>query len=183
MNQQTMNQYMHCPVKLPDSVYVTEQTIDGVTVRGVIVLGSKLALIFDTLIFPNKAEELLALCEGREITVVYSHADWDHIWGTCGLLPVVVVAHKECARRFADPEDVAKTLHEYRLQYTEELSPITLIPPTQTFQSNLTLDLGGITVELRHCPGHTKDSIIGIVHEHSLLMGGDCIETPIPLLN
>ena len=115
--------------------------------------------------------------------MVYSHADEDHVWGTCGLSPLEVIAHEECAKRFADPKDVAGTLEKYRRKFRNELQSIELIPPTRTFQSDMTVDLGGVTVELHHCPGHTKDSILAIVPELGLLLGGDCIETPLPLLN
>ena len=47
----------------------------------------------------------------------------------------------------------------------------------------MSLDLGGMTVELRHRPGHTKDSILAIVPERALLLGADCIESPLPILN
>jgi glyoxylase-like metal-dependent hydrolase (beta-lactamase superfamily II) len=170
-------------IKLLDSVYVTEQTFDGVTVRGAIICGSQRVMIFDTLVFPQVTNELMSLCLGRELVVVYSHADWDHVWGTCGLQPSEIIAHEKCARRFVDPTDVEKTLKEYREKHTAELDTIQLMPPHRTFQSSLLLDLGGITVELHHCPGHTEDSIVAIVPERSLLLGADCIEKPIPLLN
>ncbi len=183
MNQQTVSTKMDRFQKLLDSVYVMEQTFDGVTVRGALVLGAQRALIFDTLIFPQKINEFLPLCTDRELIVVYSHADWDHIWGTCGLSPSYVLAHEECSKRFRDIEDVEKTLIDYRVKYEKELAHIELLPPQRTFKSNMTIDLGGITVELRHCPGHTKDSILAIVPERALLLGADCIETPLPLLN
>lgn len=171
------------PLKLLESVYVIEQTFDGMTVRGALVIGARRALIFDTLYFPQKTKELLALCSGREVVVVYSHADYDHVWGTCDLLPARIIAQEECARRFADSSDVKGTLEDFRAKYEGALADIELIAPQETFQANTTIDLGGISVELRHCPGHTKDSIVAIVPERALLLGADCIEMPLPLLN
>jgi glyoxylase-like metal-dependent hydrolase (beta-lactamase superfamily II) len=133
--------------------------------------------------FPREDVDLLPVCSGRELVVAYSHADWDHVWGTCGLSQVEVIAHAACARRFEDLDDVARTLREYQGNYQRELAGIRLVAPQRTFETSLTLDLGGITVEFFHCPGHTKDSIVALVPERSLLMGADCIETPIPILN
>ena len=170
-------------IQVSDSVYVMEQCFDGVKVRGILVVGERRALVFDPLVSPHTTRSLRALCPGREIVVVYSHADWDHIWGACGLSPDLVIGHVECAKRFADPFDVAKTLDDYRTRYPFELSQVVLIPPHDTFTSTLTLSLGGISVELQHCPGHSRDSIVALIPERSLLLGGDCIELPIPLLN
>lgn len=183
MNQQKVSTAADIPQKLLDSIYVSEQTFDGMTVRGALVIGSKRALIFDTLVFPQKTKELLTLCLDRELIVVYSHADWDHVWGTSGLSPTEIIAHEQCAKRFANLDDVNKTLIDYRRKYESELSQIILLAPQKTFDSNMTLDLGGLTVELRHCPGHTKDSILAIVPERELLLGADCIESPLPILN
>lgn len=174
---------MAAPNNLCDGVYTAEQTFDGMTVRGVVVCGADRALIFDTLVFPEETKELLRPCGDRELIVVYSHADWDHVWATCGLAPAEIVAHEECAERFADVDDVEKTLNESRSKWESELAAIRLMPPTRTFRSGMTLHLGGISVELRHCPGHTRDSIVAIVPERNLLLGGDCIEEPLPLLN
>ena len=52
-----------------------------------------------------------------------------------------------------------------------------------TFNSRLFLDLGGVTLELRHLPGHTSDCIVGWIPEWGVLLGGDAIETPLPVVN
>jgi len=175
---------MNIPIKLMDSVSLIEQTFDDVKVRGVIISGSTRTLIFDTLIFPEEAKNFIDPSSQQELVVVYSHADWDHIWGTCGLpRPYELIAHEYCAKRLADKNDVEKTLVEYGARFGAEFPSIEIIPPQRTFHKELSLDLGGLTVELRHCPGHTKDSILAIIPELSLLLGADCIELPIPLLN
>jgi glyoxylase-like metal-dependent hydrolase (beta-lactamase superfamily II) len=171
------------PLKLLDSVYLFEQSFAGVTVRGVLVVGTQRALMFDTLIFPDQTGTLSELWSGRDLIVVYSHADWDHVWGTSGVSPAIVIAQEECARRFGDPGDVQRTLDDYRSGHEGALSQVKLIPPQETFRSDLSLDLGGLSVELRHCPGHTSDSILALVPERNLLLGADCIERPLPLLN
>lgn len=171
------------PTEIADSVFVSEQTFDGMTVRGGVVVGTHRAVIFDTLVLPVLTKKLLSLCPNREVIAVYSHADWDHVWGTCGLPGVEVVAHEECAARFADPSDVQHIFDQYRTRYETELEGIAIIPPQRTFSTSLTLDLGGLSVELLHCPGHTKDSIVAVVPERSLLLAADCLETPLPLLN
>jgi glyoxylase-like metal-dependent hydrolase (beta-lactamase superfamily II) len=47
----------------------------------------------------------------------------------------------------------------------------------------MTLDLGGATLELLALPGHTRDCIVGLVREWGVLLAGDTVETPLPVVN
>ncbi len=115
--------------------------------------------------------------------VVYSHADWDHVWGTAGLAgPVpLIVGHTACAARFA--VDVPATLREKRQAEPGRWDAVRLLPPTVTFQDTLALDLGGITLRLHALPGHTADCIVGHIPEWGIWLGGDTVETPLPVVN
>jgi glyoxylase-like metal-dependent hydrolase (beta-lactamase superfamily II) len=57
------------------------------------------------------------------------------------------------------------------------------VPPTETFTRLHTLDLGGATLELHALPGHTPDCIVGLVPEWGVLLAGDTVETPLPVVN
>ena len=39
-----------------------------------------------------------------------------------------------------------------------------------------------MTLELHHLPGHTPDCIVGWLPELGILLGGDVMETPLPIL-
>ena len=58
-----------------------------------------------------------------------------------------------------------------------------MVPPTITFADSLAIDLGGVTVELSHLPGHTEDCLVAFVPEWGVLLAGDTVETPFPLLD
>ncbi len=45
-----------------------------------------------------------------------------------------------------------------------------------------TVELGSLTLELHHLPGHTPDTIVGFVPERGLLLMGDTAETPLPVV-
>ncbi len=167
---------------LLDKLYLLEHDLDGTKVRGAIVLGEKKALIWDTLIYPEGMRLILDICQNREIVVVYSHADWDHVWGTCALPYTEVIAHERCAARFADPSDVEKSLLDYQAKYPQALKGIELIAPTRTFKDKLSLDLGGLSADLSYLPGHTQDGIVAFIPELGVLLGGDALETPLPLI-
>lgn len=158
-------------------VHMTEIELD---VRGVVLAGSRMVVVWDTLCVPADMAPVAELARGKETIAVYSHADWDHCWGTAGIAVTEVIAHTVALERFNT--DVPETLFKMRSRQPQTWHTVELIPPTHTIEKNLTLDLGGLTLELHALPGHTYDSIVGFVPEAGLLLGGDAIEDPFPML-
>ncbi len=169
--------------ELIPKLWIYQAQSRDIEVRTVVVLGEKQAAVWDTLTHPFDLAGLAPLIADKPFHVIYSHADWDHIWGTGGFAnrPLDIVAHDECLRRFGD--DVPKTLQRMQLEQPGKWDGIRLLPPNLTFSSFLALDLGGLTLELHHLPGHTIDCIIGWIPQWGVLLGGDAIETPLPVVN
>lgn len=170
-------------LEIRPNLWVYETSTANMTVRGALVIGDRHAAVWDTLAHPADVNELSALLGEKPFHVIYSHADWDHCWGTCGLSaePLAVIAHAECRRRF--DTDVPETLQEMRLADLGKWDRVRLVPPNLTFSTRLSLDLGGITLDLHHLPGHTADCIVGWLPEWGLLLAGDTVETPLPVVN
>lgn len=160
---------------------VERQTDEGFAVRGALIVGSARAVVWDTLTCPADMRPLLPLLPARPLTVVYSHADWDHIWGTAALPAAEVVAQRLCQERFA--QDVPATLHSYQAAHPATYAEVRLVAPTRVFAAALTLDLGDLTLELHHLPGHTPDCCVAFVPQWGLLLAGDTVETPLPVVN
>ncbi len=156
-------------------------------VRGAIIVGAQRVLIWDTLSHPRDMAAVSQFLErqdlaDRRLMVVYSHADWDHVWGTGGLpAGVPIIAHASCRTRFDD--DVPLYLAEFRSKTPGRWDEVTLVPPTITFADSLAIDLGGVTVELSNLPGHTEDCLVAFVPQWGVLLAGDTVETPFPLLD
>lgn len=163
-------------------IHLTEIRFPDYIVRGGLLLGEDTAVVWDSLSHPGDMLALLPLIAGRQVTVIYSHADWDHIWGTAALAGdrLTVIGHRRCRQRF--DEDVPLTLRERRLAEPGLWEAVRLVPPDVVFDREYRLDLGGLTVELRALPGHTPDSVVGLVPEYGLLFMGDTVETPLPCL-
>jgi glyoxylase-like metal-dependent hydrolase (beta-lactamase superfamily II) len=163
-------------------IWLTRVTLEDYDVRGALILGQARAVVWDTLSRPRDMRPFLPLIGNREIVVVYSHADWDHVWGTAGLDydGVPIVAHEHCGRRFA--ADVPVVLAEKRTAGPGAWDDVVLVPPTECFEHERLLDLGGITLALRHLPGHTPDCIVGFIPERGILFAGDTVETPCPVV-
>lgn len=167
--------------ELQPGLWLTELQLEEFDVRGVVLLGSERAVVWDTLSHPRDMGGVPELVGGRPVTIVYSHADWDHVWGTAGLPPGEVVAHAACLERFSD--DVPATLDKKLGERPDLWTDVRLIPPSRTFESELTLDLGDLWLVIHHLPGHTRDCCVGFVPERGLLLMGDTVETPFPVIN
>jgi glyoxylase-like metal-dependent hydrolase (beta-lactamase superfamily II) len=163
-------------------IWVTRVSLDDYDVRGVLILGERRAVVWDTLSRPRDMRPFLPMIGSRELVIVYSHADWDHVWGTAGLDydGVTIVGHERCGERFGT--DVPMVLAEKRAAQPGAWDDVVLVPPTECFEREWSLDLGGMTLMLRHLPGHTPDCIVGLIPERGALLAGDTVETPCPVV-
>lgn len=167
---------------LADGVWCTEVSLRDYDVRGALVVGSAGVLVWDTLSHPRDVAGYRPLIGDRALTIAYSHADWDHVWGTGGLPHegAAIVGHRSCLARFAD--DVPATLAAMRGAEPGAWDDVELVPPTVVFDDEVVLDLGAVTVSLHHLPGHTRDCCVAFVQERGLLLMGDTAETPFPVV-
>jgi glyoxylase-like metal-dependent hydrolase (beta-lactamase superfamily II) len=168
--------------ELAPGIWTTQVATPEYDVRGALILGAHRAVVWDTLSHPRDMSPWLPLVGRRELLVVYSHADWDHVWGTGGLAhrAARVVAHAVAATRF--DTDVPVTLAEKRGAEPGAWDAVSLVPPTEVFTHAITLDLGGVALSVHHLPGHTADSCVGFVSGHGVLLAGDAVETPCPVV-
>jgi len=168
---------------IADGVFVTDVALGDYDVRSVLLVGDTRAVVWDTLSHPRDMSEWPPLIGSRELVVVYSHADWDHIWGTAGLplgRTTIVTGHRACQARFT--ADVPRTLRERQQAEPGGWDEVVLIAPDTVFDLETMVDLGSMTLELHHLPGHTADTIVGFVPERGLLLMGDTAETPFPVV-
>ena len=168
--------------ELRPNVWLTELVLDEFDVRGAVIVGEKRVMVWDTLSHPRDMQPVMALAGEKPIDVVYSHADWDHCWGTEGLKADIIIGHAACAERFRNGE-VSNDLAEKQAQESSQWAAVKVIPPTLSFTQSMSIDLGGVWVELHHLPGHTEDCLVAWISQWGVLLAGDTVETPLPYLN
>ena len=168
--------------ELRPGLWLTELILDDFDVRGAVIVGDKRVMVWDTLSHPRDMRPVMALAADKPIDVVYSHADWDHCWGTAGLQTDIIIGHERCAERFRNG-DVARRLNEKKAEQPAQWDAVKLIQPTLSFTQALTVDLGGVLVELHHLAGHTEDCLVAWIPQWGVLLAGDTIETPLPYFN
>jgi glyoxylase-like metal-dependent hydrolase (beta-lactamase superfamily II) len=134
----------------------------------------------------------LLLASGtRPSAVVYTHADWDHVLGGAEI-GGLVIAHMLTAERLLEmaerdwsdegldqrvaaglssPQYASNVKAELPSPRTVEVAPADII-----FNDRVEIDLGGVTVSVRHIGGdHSADSSLIYVGPDGVLFMGDCI--------
>ncbi|RIK55767.1 hypothetical protein DCC62_31070 [candidate division KSB1 bacterium] len=68
--------------KFRPGLWLTELHLDDFDVRGAVIIGEKSAVVWDSLSHPRDMQPVRVLLAQKDWQLVYSHADWDHVWGT-----------------------------------------------------------------------------------------------------
>ena len=127
----------------------------------------------------------------RPSAVVYTHSHWDHVFGGAAL-GGLVIAHALTARWLielagmdwsdegldervaaghASPQHAANVEEELPSPRTVEVAPADIV-----FQDGLDVELGGVTVRVRHVGGdHSTESSVMYVEPDRVLFLGDCM--------
>jgi glyoxylase-like metal-dependent hydrolase (beta-lactamase superfamily II) len=136
-------------------------------------------------------DALAAEGEARPDAVVYTHSHWDHGFGGAEL-GGYVFAHASTARRLVElgaldwsdeglDERVAAGLSSaaHAAHVKEELPAprtVEVVPADIVFQEGLDVELGGVSVRVRHLGGdHCAESCVMYVEPDSVLFLGDCL--------
>jgi len=142
-------------------------------------------VMMDTPQCPTDAREWRAHAEkhGEIRYVINTEHHRDHIVGNA-FFPGIVVAHTGTAERFfrsLEPfEQVRKSLAPIDPKGVELLANYVPRPPTITFDSRLTIQLGDHTLELRHAPGHVPNGTWVYVPQERTVSTGDNIVNGAP---
>ena len=103
-------------------------------------------------------------------TLVYTHGHWDHVRGGVAFRGPEVFAH-------------AHAVPAIRIQLALEGRDADADggqPSTNVLTTPISLDLGGVHVELLETPGHAPGSLSVLVQEEGVLFAGDTVVTAIP---
>ncbi|GAA4673145.1 MBL fold metallo-hydrolase [Pseudonocardia yuanmonensis] len=152
-----------------------------------LVLGAERALVIDTRGDHVQGGELAAAVRAvtaLPVTVVLTHAHFDHCFGTAAFLPAPVLAHPGC-RAALERTGAAQRDHwvaHYRAHGdTGTAAALAATEPVPPDPAPATLDLGGREVALvAPGPGHTDHDLAVHVRDAGVLFAGDLLESGAP---
>ena len=155
----------------------------GAEVDAVLVLAARMAVLVDTLPTPALCAEALARLAprigGRPLYVVNSHMDWDHFWGNAAVAGrAPILAQRAALPRYHDPAMPA--LLARKAAEETRFAGLALHPPDITFEGELALQGGDLTLQLLHTPGHTPDHLSVWIPEIATCLAVDAAEWPVP---
>jgi glyoxylase-like metal-dependent hydrolase (beta-lactamase superfamily II) len=166
--------------RVTNDIYVFISDLYAQVTAGLVVTATG-AVLIDTMAYPEETRQIKQFVEHRlglkVLFVINTHYHADHTTGTCFFDEAQIVAHAKCRdllnRRGRESLERAKA-------NAPEMRDLELALPTVVFDGGeLTLYVGGKTLELRATPGHSPDGIICLVKEDQVLFGGDTL-MPIP---
>lgn len=149
-----------------------------------IIIGRDGVLVVDTLISAKEGARFLA--DIRAVTdkpikyVVNTHTHLDHALGNCVFAKLGATVISQDADRTllaAKGEDILKNSGNYGLK-AEDMVGTVIALPTISFDNKLTIDLGGVDVQLIHtAPSHTAGSSVVYLPAQKILFSGDILFT------
>lgn len=135
------------------------------------------ALVYDTHVSIAHAAFIRRTLEQRgirRITVVLSHWHLDHIAGNAFFADCEIIANVRTVAHLARHK---AALEAGTLEGPPAIAP--LVMPTRTFEDRLTLNVGGLPVDLMTFDIHSDDATVLWLAQDRLLLAGDTLEDTI----
>lgn len=133
---------------------------------GYIVVGSEKAAVIDTMNGNEDVEKVVRTITDLPLVVINTHGHSDHIYGNAFFEEVYI-----------HPDDLGMARQEYlsyAYQYIERKFELRAVNFLDTQEGDV-FDLGEVTLEVYHVPGHTPGGICLLDREDRVLFTGDTI--------
>ena len=166
--------------RVSDDIYVFTSELYAQVTAGVINTPEG-AVLIDTLPYPSETLELKKFVEGKLSSrvryVINTHYHADHFYGNWMFPEAQILSHSLC-------RNLIDTLGRQGLIAAQaensDLVDVRITLPAIVFDSGeLKIHVGGKTLVLEHCPGHSVDVITALVEEDGVLFASDTV-MPVP---
>lgn len=142
-----------------------------------LVEGEDRAALIDTGSGIGSLKGYLEKLTKKKLLVLLTHGHIDHAMGAAEFEDVYM--NKEDTyifRQHSDPSYRVECLELVQEQFCagpEDLIPAIDLERVQDLKEGDRFDLGGISIEIYACPGHTRGSVVMLIPEERMLMTGD----------
>jgi glyoxylase-like metal-dependent hydrolase (beta-lactamase superfamily II) len=167
-------------VKISEHVYVIPDFKVGMVPNVGIVVGSRATLVVDPgMGFKNGQvvlREVQKVSQGPDIYIVNTHFHPEHTTGEAAFPPSAQVIRAAAQQQDVDEMGMqwVERFRQRSPEIDDLLKGVTFRPPTEIFEKEKGLDLGGVRVRLiRLGPGHTRGDTVVFVEGDRVLFSGD----------
>lgn len=142
-------------------------------------------IIVDTLAHPDQAAAIVNYLGSKNRNqlptwVINTHYHWDHIWGNQLFKECIIIAHDACRQKVM--QEGLEVLDRFK-QKNSYYESVELVSPNLTFSNTMTLNAEAeMPVEVCHFSSHSFDSAYVYLPNQQILVAGDILEDPFPLL-
>jgi glyoxylase-like metal-dependent hydrolase (beta-lactamase superfamily II) len=178
-------------VEIAPAVHVLRYPV--LDVNSTLVVGSRVALVVDTLSTTAQAEELVAAVRtvtDLPLAVVNTHAHFDHCFGNAVLEHaspgLTIWAHESTVEAFRPDgsllrRDAVAQARMLAPEIADDVAASALRAPDRPVRESSTIDLGGRAVELRHFGrAHSAGDLVVHVPDAGVVVAGDLVEEGAP---
>ena len=177
--------------------------------NSIMIEGDNGIIIVDTLSTYESAKKVLTefrkITDKPVKVIIYTHGHLDHVHGTKAFLEegngdVIIIAHESLLDFYINENTVLGPIASVRSAYASGIflpddgpdranlgvfpkmntGTIAFVPPTETFSSELSLDIYGVNMKLAHVAGESSDQIYVWLPDDEALLIGDNIYSIFP---
>ncbi|TXT58039.1 MAG: Hydroxyacylglutathione hydrolase [Promethearchaeota archaeon] len=167
----------HFTVKIvSEDIYIIQEDISIVNaiytndpINLYLILGARRALLIDTGCGICPLKPIIdALIDDRQLTVINSHAHWDHILGNNEFEEVYI--HENEAHIVSNPYDLSHNKDIFEI-YSKRNYKIPACEKIKTLKHGDVFNLDTRKIEVIHTPGHSSGSICLLLGNQELFTG------------
>ena len=170
--------------KIDDTTYAISEYGHDEHMHSYLLIGTEHALLIDTGLGISNIKEVVDTLTDHPITVVTTHAHWDHI-GSHHAFDVIAI-HRDDAKwlKHGLPIPVQAVRSQLSKEHFHNTPPkdfdveqyeVPTVMPTRILTDGDTFDLGGRLIEVIHTPGHSPGHICLYERERGYIFTGDLI--------
>jgi len=162
--------------RVADKVYFFQSSVYAQVNAGVVV-GPDMAVVIDTLAFPEETIAIRDFVEQElQVPVRYvinTHYHADHAWGNYLFPQAKIIAHSLCYQELKTQG--RDSLVAAKKESTVFRSSEIVLPHITFEQGEMGIQVGKKTLRLFPLPGHSADSIAVVIEEDRVMFSGDTL--------
>lgn len=149
--------------QINDHIYLLD---DNKEATGYLVVGENKAAVIDTMNGKENLYEIVRELTDKELIVINTHGHPDHVMGNIFF-----------EKAYLHPADYALAdMFCAAPEFKDICDKLGLkMPPFEPMHGGDIFELGGLTLEVYECPGHTAGSVLLLLKEDRILFTGDAI--------